>query len=104
MARTEHQRRALRQERRTAAETEGRTTPGSGNTFVRGNDVITRDWSIECKTTAAKGYRLTLDALLAAERHALLDGREMVFQIEIQGRRYGLVNWDYLIELKGGEV
>lgn len=104
MALSEHQRRSRAQERRTAQETGGRTTPGSGNTFVRGNDVVTHRWSIECKTTVAKGYRLTLDALQGAERHALLDGREMVFQIEIQGHRYGLVNWDYLIELAGGEV
>jgi hypothetical protein len=104
MALSEHQRRSRRQERRTAAETGGKTTPGSGNTFVRGNDVVTGGWSIECKTTVAKGYRITLDALLAAERNALMDSREMVFQIEIQGRRYGLVTWDYLIELAGGEV
>jgi hypothetical protein len=104
MALSEHQRRSRRQERRTAEETGGRTTPGSGNTFVRGNDVFTRRWSIECKTTAAKGYRLTLDSLQAAERNALLDGREMVFQIEIQGHRYAVVNWDYLIELAGAEV
>lgn len=104
MALSEHQKRSRRQERRTAEETGGRTTPGSGNTFVRGNDVFTRNWSIECKTTVAKGYRLTIDTLLAAEKNAVLDGREMVLQIEIQGHRYGLVNWDYLIELAGGEV
>lgn len=96
----EHQKRSRRQERDTAADLGGRTTPGSGNTVLHGNDVFTKTLSVECKTTLAKGYRLTLDTLRGAEKKAALDGREMAMQIEIQGHRYAVVNWDYFLELQ----
>lgn len=99
MALNEHQRRSRRQERDTAAEFGGRRNPGSGNTPLHGNDVRTDLLSIECKTTTAKGYRLTLDELQAAERHALLDGREMAFIIDIKGHEYAVVTKDFLLEL-----
>lgn len=98
---SEHQRRSRRQEKRTAAELGGRTTPGSGNTPLHGNDVITDRLSIECKTTSAASYRLTLDTLQAAAVHAVLDGREMVLQLEIQGHRYAVLDWDLLLDLVG---
>lgn len=104
MALTEHQKRARRQERTVADEIGGRTTPGSGNTFIRGNDVVNKALSIECKTTTADSYRLSLRVLKAAERHALLDGREMVLQLDIQERRYAVVDWAFFLQVMGAEV
>jgi hypothetical protein len=97
---TEHQRRSRRQEKQTADDLGGRVTPGSGNTVLHGNDVFNKTLSVECKTTLAKGYRLTLDTLRGAEIKAAQDGREMVMQIEIQGHRYAVTTWDFFLELQ----
>lgn len=99
-----HQKRARNQERDVAAQLGGRTTAGSGNTLAHGNDVITKRLSVECKTTSAGSYRLSLDTLQAAERNALLDGREMVLLVEIHGRTYAVVSRDFLYELLGVEA
>lgn len=74
---------------------------GSGNLYTHGNDVRTATLSIEYKTTAAEQYRLTLAELRTAERHAVMDGREVVFIVEMAGYEYAVVTKDHFIELKG---
>ncbi|WP_019629611.1 hypothetical protein [Actinomadura atramentaria] len=85
---TPQQKASLRQEKAGAALHGGRRTPGSGNGWAVKNDVRTAKWSIEYKTTAKKSYTLKLDELLLAERHALLDGREMAFGIQMGHRSW----------------
>jgi hypothetical protein len=80
--------RSQRQERDWAKNMDGRTTPGSGNTWARKNDVRSERWSIELKTTAKKQFILRAADLQEAERHALMDGREFAFGIEIAGRTW----------------
>lgn len=99
MALSEHQKRARRQELRTAAEFGGKRNAGSGNTIAHGNDVRTDRLSIETKTTSHASYRLSLPVLLAVERHALLDGREMVMIIDIQGREFAVITNDFFKQL-----
>lgn len=70
------------QEQRVAALFGGLVNSGSGNTTGHKNDVRTREFSIECKFTKAKGFRITLDMLQQAWKHALLDGRDMLFDLE----------------------
>ncbi|MFF8283369.1 hypothetical protein ACF06W_11670 [Streptomyces albus] len=76
------------QERRLAQEMGGVTTAGSGNGWAVKNDVRTKAWSIECKTTSAARFSLTHRDLINAEKNALLDMREMAFAIEMQGRTW----------------
>lgn len=83
-----------KQERRVAKDHAGRVTPGSGNGWAVKNDVRNRTWSFECKTTTKGSYRLTADALALAERHALLDGREMAFVTEIEGRMWVTISYE----------
>ena len=96
---TPGQRRSRRQERDRARELGGAVTPGSGNGWVRKNDVLTPRHSIECKTTAASSYRLTAADLKIAQRNALLAGREMAFLIDIAGSEYAVVTIDHFREL-----
>lgn len=103
MALSEHQKRSRAQEKLTAAQLAGRTTPGSGNTPVHGNDVLGQHWSVENKTTVHDSYRLSLRVWREVVRNALLDGREPVLQIDIQGVRLAVVDWNHLIEMAGGE-
>ncbi len=77
------QRLARNQEKVTARLHDGRVTPGSGAGTVK-NDVRNGEWSFEVKTTTQKGYRLTEEALLTAERNALIDGRRMAFVIAFE--------------------
>lgn len=69
------QRLARNQEKITAKLHGGRVTPGSGSGSGVKNDVTNSEWSIEVKTTTQKGYRLTLDAWVTTEHHALVEGK-----------------------------
>ncbi|TKK84661.1 hypothetical protein FDA94_29035 [Herbidospora galbida] len=89
-----------RQEKRGAKLFGGTVNAGSGNQWRRKNDVRSKKFSIEYKTTGAKSYRITKDELLQAEKHALLDGRTMLFGIEIGGRNWILLaEEDFIAEL-----
>ena len=87
-----------RQERRIADKVGGRTTPGSGNGF-RKNDVRTDLVSYEMKYTGAKQYTLKSADLETGARHALLDGREFAFGIEMQGENWIVLEEDFFLAL-----
>ncbi|WP_188187584.1 hypothetical protein [Nonomuraea sp. SYSU D8015] len=89
------------QEKRTAKQWEGTRNSGSGNGWVRKNDVRSARFSIECKTTSAASYRLTDKELREAEKIALMDGRTMVFQIEMCGRKWDVIADEDLREMVG---
>lgn len=96
--------RSQRQERTWADDINGRTTPGSGNTWSRKNDVRSNRWSIELKTTAKKQFTLRAAELQEAERYALLDGREFAFGIDIAGRSWVVMDkndWERMREDAG---
>ncbi|MEU7147076.1 hypothetical protein AB0B15_03390 [Streptomyces sp. NPDC045456] len=96
--------RSQRQEQRLATRYDGRRNPGSGNGWLHKNDVRSDRFSFEAKTTTKKSYSLKLDELLAAEKHALISGREMVFVTEIGGRNWMTVSqntFDTLVEESG---
>lgn len=100
----DHLKRSQRQERDWADDLDGRTTPGSGNTWSRKNDVRSERWSIELKTTASQRYILKAAELRDAERYAILDGREFAFGIEMAGRTWVVMNkndWDRMREAAG---
>jgi len=96
--------RSQRQERDWAKDLGGRTTPGSGNTWARKNDVRSPRWSVELKTTAKKQFTLRASELQEAERHALMDGREFAFGIEMAGRTWVVMeqnDWHRMREAAG---
>lgn len=93
-------RKSQRQEKRGAALLGGSRNAGSGNK-ERKNDVRAEDISVEYKYTDKKSYSLKLDELLQAEKHALLDGREMLFGIEMGGRHFVVLSEDYYVQLRG---
>lgn len=76
------------QEKRLAASFGGRRTPGSGNQWDRKNDVRTPDLSIEAKTTTKGQYILKAKELEMGEKNALLDGRDFLFVVEMNGRNW----------------
>lgn len=84
---------SVKQEKRGAKKYGGRTTPGSGNTPWAKNDMRTPTESWEYKVTSAKSFSLKAVDLEQAEQYALLDGRDMRFGIQMNGR-----NWVVLSE------
>lgn len=92
-----------RQEKRVAARFGGQTTPGSGNTWARKNDVRSPDKSFEMKYTGKKQYTLKASELEEGERHALIDGRDFVFGIEMNGRNWIVLSEDDYAALVGVE-
>lgn len=82
--------RSQAQEKRLSQELDGTTNSGSGNGWLRKNDVRSDDLSVEAKTTMAKQYTLRLNELEQAEKYALLDDRVMAFIIEFasKGKEY----------------
>lgn len=100
----DHLKRSQRQERDWADNMDGRTTPGSGNTWVRKNDVRSERWSLELKTTLKRQFTLKSDDLRKGERNALLDGREFAFGIEMDGSSWVVMNvhdWHRMREAAG---
>jgi hypothetical protein len=83
-----------RQERRGAALLGGTVNAGSGNGWVRKNDVRTPEYSVEYKVTGKKQYAIKDAELQTAEKQALLDGREMLFGIQMESGR----NWIVMSE------
>lgn len=87
------------QEKRAAELTGGAVVPGSGAGYMRKGDVRTAHHLIECKTTSAASYRMDRKTLDKIEREAVLDNREFVLLVEIQGREYAVISRDYFVEL-----
>lgn len=87
------------QEKRLAQKMGGATTAGSGNGWAVKNDVRNKAWSVECKTTGNSRFSLTHADLINAEKHAILDFREMAFAIEMCGRRWVVVSEETFLRL-----
>ena len=79
----------------------GRTTPGSGNGWAQKNDVRSPEISFEMKYTSKKQFTLKADELEQGERYALLDGRDFVFGIEMNGRNWVVISEDDYVSLRG---
>ena len=92
-----------RQEERIAKATGGRRTPGSGNGF-RKNDVRTSEMSFEMKYTGKKQYTLKASELEQGEKHAIMDGREFAFGIELNGRNWIVVDEGLFLYLLNREA
>ena len=93
--------RSKRQEQRVADRFGGRTTPGSGNGWAQKNDVRTSEISFEMKYTDKKQFTLKADELERGEKHAILDGRDFVFGIEMNGRTWCVISGDEYASLRG---
>lgn len=91
-----------RQEERIARTFGGTRTPGSGNTDIRKNDVRSERFSFEVKTTGKKQYILKASELEQGEKHAILDGRDFVFGIEMCGRNWIVISEEDFVTLVGG--
>lgn len=84
-----------RQEKRVAMRTSGKVQPGSGSGYMRKGDVRSFLQLIECKTTTKQSYSLKRAVLDKIEKEALLDGRDFVLALEIDGREYAVMAFDY---------
>jgi hypothetical protein len=94
--------RSRQQERRGAADMGLRTTAASGSKTVKNDARAARDGraypeSAEFKTTGNIYYRLHLDDLVKAARHASEDQRMMLFGIEFQNAARGASSWRYVV-------
>lgn len=77
-------RKSAKQEKRTAKEFGGRTTPASGAMWSAKGDVRTLDYLIENKYTDSKKYKLELKILEKIENEALKDNfRTPILQVDI---------------------
>lgn len=93
--------RSRKQEQRVADRFGGRATPGSGNGWAQKNDVRTPEISFEMKYTDKKQFTLKADELERGEKHALMDGRDFVFGIEMNGRTWFVIPEDDYVTLRG---
>lgn len=88
---TTPQKESRRQESGLAKRYGGTVTPGSGNGWVKKNDVRTRDVSFEAKYTEKKQFTLKQADLHTAERNALIDGRDSVFVVSFGGEEWAVI-------------
>ena len=94
MLRPDNKRRSKIQERRTAQDFGGLTTPGSGNQWHSKGDVKTPNYLIECKTTSKDSYSLKSATWSKIATEALLEGKDPLMEIEFIDRGVSLVVMD----------
>ncbi len=93
--------RSRKQERGVAKATGGSVNSGSGNGWMRKNDVRTEHESFELKTTKSRQFTVRLNELQQANRYAILDDRMMVFGIEFgTGDQYFVLSYDDYMMLR----
>lgn len=89
-----------RQEARTADTYRGSRNSGSGNGWLRKNDVRSDKILFENKfTTATKSISLKSSDLRELTERAILDDRVAVLQFDLAGRRYVVLNEDDFLEM-----
>lgn len=71
-----------------AKELDGRLTPASGALAIKG-DVSTRDYLVECKTTAKTQYVVKLADLEEHYRQADAEGKAALFVIDLHDEAAG---------------
>lgn len=74
--------RAPMQEAEVAKRTGGRTVPGSGNGYTKGDCRKRGVVRIECKTTSARSFSVTIDMLNKLETAAAIAGEFPVLVVE----------------------
>ena len=93
--------RSKNQEKEVAGRLLGHTVVGSGNRWYAKGDVKSKDWLVECKRTDKQSYSLKKSELEKAIVEAVTDGREMMFQVEIDGLKLAIITMDKFVELTG---
>lgn len=105
MPRTDAQKLSDKQERRTAETYRGSVNIMSGAGRWKKNDVTSADFLIENKTKmspTAKSYSLKVSDLRELAVRALSAGRMPVFQIDMGGHRYVVLQEDDFLEIIDG--
>jgi len=82
------------QEKKTANDFGGLTTPGSGNQWHSKGDVKTTEYLIECKTTTKDSYSLTSKVWSKIYTEALLESKEPLMEIQFIDRGIELIVMD----------
>ena len=91
-----------KQEKRTADTYNGSRNAGSGNGWMRKNDVRSREFLFENKlTTNTKSITLKDVDLRELSERAILEDRTPVLQFDLAGRRYIILNEDDFMEMTG---
>ncbi len=80
---------SIPQEKRTAKEFGGRTTPMSGAGNVKG-DVLSDEFLIECKTTSKTQFTVRLDVLAKLVKEAANASKTPLMQIDLDDEGRGL--------------
>lgn len=89
-----------KQEVRTANTYRGSRNAGSGNGWMRKNDVRTVEFLFENKlTTATKSITLKEVDLRELTERAIMEDRTPVLQFDLSGRRYVVLNEDDFLEM-----
>ena len=93
-----------KQEKRSANNYRGSRNAGSGNGWMRKNDVRSTEFLIENKlTTAIKSITLKEVDLRELRERAILEDRVPVLQFDLSGRSYVVIVEDDFLELISGK-
>jgi hypothetical protein len=92
-----------KQEKRSADTYRGSRNSGSGNGWVRKNDVRSEEFLIENKTTiGTKSITLKAVDLNELREHAILEDRIPVLQFDLGNRRYVVLTEPDFLEMIDG--
>lgn len=92
-----------KQERRIAKEIGGQVSAASG-ALSRKGDVRNDVMLVEAKTTGKSQYTVRAKELEKIWREALIDGRLAVLVFDLNGRSYGVLEWNDVKALVDGDA
>ena len=98
MSRTPIQKLSDKQERRTAEKLQGTVNAGSGNGWMRRQDVRTDEYLVENKRTGKKQITVKASDWKQLRHHALQDDRMPLMSLELDGRNYIMMEEDDFVE------
>jgi hypothetical protein len=86
-----------KQEQRIARELGGSVNVASG-ALDRKGDVRGPGVLVEAKWTGKKQFTVRADVVEKIVSEAWAEGRTPIVQVDLNGKHYGLVEWDYILE------
>lgn len=89
-----------RWESKVASDLNTHPVVGSGNTDFQKGDVVDSHWFIDCKYTDKESYSVKNSLREKYEEKAALEGRDFVMALNLNGKKYAVVDYDTFIQMQ----
>jgi hypothetical protein len=84
-------------EEKVAHDFKARTTPGSGNQWFAKGDVVGKDFTVSCKSTARDSFSLKNSDWKEVDKIAASNGTWPTMALEVNGKKYVVMDYDSFV-------